>query len=252
MQITHSNLRSLLGLIATLALAACSDGGGISPNPITPSPDPLTFAVQGFWSGALDTSSSASAVIVDNGDAWVVFQQGATVTGFARAALQTTSAPYTGTGTRYNASGDNPQPFTMSTMALAGSGLQATFTTGTQPATGPVNMAFDRRYDTPASPGDVAGRWRTTFNGAASVLTLDIASEGGTMTGTSTTGCSYTGSLKPRPAGKAVFDLVLNETCLSSQVSLAGIGTLNEAKSSLALAYSTADRSRAGLLALQR
>lgn len=253
-------LEVLTSSVMALGLAGCGSGGGgggeaAPAPPPTPAPPAAPSSVQGFWSGALDASNSASAVILDSGDAWIVFQANVggvnTTTGFSRSALTVTGNTYAGSGSNYRLADNSVQTFSASGTILGSTNLQATFVTGSQAPVGPVSLTYDRSYLTPASAADAAGRWRSTFNSGASVLTLDVAAGGG-LSGSSTTGCSYAGSLVPRAGGVAVFDLVLNETCLSGTSNLTGIGTINAAKTSLFLAFTNADRSKGGLVVAGR
>ena len=116
---------------------------------------------------------------------------------------------------------------------------------GSQSAT---TWAYNAAFEVPAKLTDTAGRWNTSFAGGAVRVTLDI-SVLGALTGTSTTGCVYTGTVVPHPAGIAVFNLTLNEACLNQPVrNYSGITTVNAAATTLSAAYVTADGTAAGLL----
>ncbi len=70
----------------------------------------------------------------------------------------------------------------------------------------------------------------------------------GLLTGSSTTGCNYTGSILPRTSDPAVFDLAFTESCLvGAAKELAGIATVNAAKTSIFFAVTTADNSQGAL-----
>lgn len=110
------------------------------------------------------------------------------------------------------------------------------------------SWAYNPAFEVPAKLTDTAGRWNASFSGGAVRATLDITVLG-VLTGTSTTGCSYTGSVTPHPAGIAVFNLVVNEACLNQAVrSYSGITTVNPAATSLSAAFVTADGTQSGLL----
>lgn len=247
-------LRNAVLVLAAAALAGCGEGGAGGDGPV-PTPTPTESPAQGFWSGTLAGTASASAVIVDNGDAWIVFQDvvaGAnTVTGFARAALTVSGTSFMGTGRHYKLADNTVQSFTASGTLQAANTLQTTVVTGAQAPVGPAALAYSARYRVPAVQADASGQWRATFNAGASVVTLTVGSAGA-LTGSSTTGCTYTGSLVPRSATVAVYNLALNETCVTGASAMNGIGTLNEAKTGLSLAFTSADGAKGGLLLLQR
>ena len=110
------------------------------------------------------------------------------------------------------------------------------------------SWAYSAAFEVPAKLTDTAGRWNASFSGGAIKVTLDI-SVLGALTGTSTTGCSYTGSVVPHPANIAVFNLTLYEACLNQSVnSYSGITTVNTAATSFSAAFVSKDGALAGLL----
>ena len=108
--------------------------------------------------------------------------------------------------------------------------------------------AYNAAFETPARLSDAAGRWSSSFAQGAIRVTLDFSALGA-ITGSSTTGCTYSGGVVPHPAGIAVFNLTLIEACLNqASRSYSGIATVNAAAGSLSAAYTTADGALAGLL----
>lgn len=255
MMIQKTHFRSTFLALALTALVGCGGGGGDSTPTPTPTPTPTESPAQGFWAGTLAGTASASAVIVDNGDAWIVFQDvvaGAnTVTGFARAALTVSGTSFTGTGRHYKLTDNTVQSFTASGTLQGTTALQTTVVMGAQAPVGPAALAYNARYRTPAVQADASGQWRATFNAGASVVSILVGSTG-SLSGSSTTGCTYVGSLVPRSATVAVYNLAFTETCVTGSSAMNGIGTLNEAKTGLSLAFTNADGAKGGLLLLQR
>jgi hypothetical protein len=241
----------VLCTIAAAVLAACGGGGGGGSS----APPPPPTSIQGFWSGRVDASLSTSAVILDNGDVWLVFQATdavgtpVSITGMARAAMTVTGSSYTGAGSNYDLTANPPSNISLAGTATAKTSLVGSYTTGG--ATKNVRLAYNASYETPANLADVTGHWTGTFGSSASSLGLDVAATG-SLTGSSTTGCSYTGTLIPHAGNVAVFDLALTETCLGTAVILQGITTINAAKTLLFLAFTTVDKSRGGLFVGQK
>jgi hypothetical protein len=96
-------------------------------------------------------------------------------------------------------------PFNVSGSYRERVSLQGTAT----PAAGgsPSNFAltYEASCDTPATAAAVSGRWRGWAD-SATTYTIDVAANGA-FTGTTSAGCTFGGSIVPRPSGKAVYDL---------------------------------------------
>lgn len=202
--------------------------------------------VTGFWNGTQGTSGT-EAILLSNGDAWVVYLESGAATNFARLQLQTAGRTVSGTGTRYLLGTGGTEAVTgltgtlSETNALSGSmttaGGSTTFSLAPV-AAGSISVAAST---------DAAGSWSGAYGNGASSLSLTITGSGA-LTGTSTTGCSYSGSLLPRAADPALFDISFTETCLvGSPKSLSGIAKLNGAKTTVSFAVTTVDRSGGAL-----
>jgi hypothetical protein len=207
----------------------------------------------------VDGQNTASTIFLPEGQAWTVLQNtsipasstGASVvtTTLARGSITVSNNTIAVTGPSYTFS----SPATVGTYALTGTFVPKTSisvpaqTSGATP-TPAFTWAYNAAFDTPAKLSDAVGRWNTSFASGAIKVTLDFTALGA-ITGTSTTGCTYTGSVVPHPAGIAVFNLTLNEACLNqASRSYSGITTVNAAGTSLSAAYTTADGALAGLL----
>jgi hypothetical protein len=94
---------------------------------------------------------------------------------------------------------------------------------GTFSTVKPANTTYD--YVSAANINDVAGSWSlSTIDGAGANM---IISANGTFTATATSnGCSYSGTISPRPSGKNVFDIILTygvSPCALPNLSISGI-----------------------------
>lgn len=82
----------------------------------------------------------------------------------------------------------------------------------------------------------------------------------GRITGSRTTGCTYTGQLSLRAERKAVVDAQLQEDCVGARVQVSGVATAQAAATTatgtvpaqLSMVLTTADETQAVVLALQR
>jgi hypothetical protein len=236
----RTNLR-LLASAATLALAACGGGGGTGAT--------IALAdLQGFWNGPVagaefGGAASVRTVVLDDGRTWVFLHgagAGEPLVGMAHGQLAVAGESFTGTGTRYDASGA-----ALRTVALSGhpvmGGLSLASTDAGAAAPSTMDLAYDERFDTPAAAADVAGAWGFTQDGGSVTYswTLDAA---GVLSGTSTKGCSYAGEVLPR-AGVAVYEVSITETCTGGNKTLDGVAKLNTAKTFLTFGLTTPDAS---------
>lgn len=91
--------------------------------------------------------------------------------------------------------------------------------------------------------------WSGALGAGTLRWTIDAASA---ISGTRTTGCTYTGQLSLRTERKAVVDALVLEDCAGARTQLNGIATLNPDTGRLSMVLTTADDSQAVLLALGR
>ena len=110
-----------------------------------------------------------------------------------------------------------------------------------------LTLAYNKtRSETPANLADAVGVWKGSYNGGSIVSTLTVASTTGAVSGSSTTGCTYSGTLMPRQADPAFFDVNFTESCPAfagtTVVTLSGIAILNETANALSFAATSVDK----------
>ena len=245
-----NKLLNLIALLATTLLLACGGGGGggdggtVPPPPVPSDPS----AAQGFWSGQVNAQTTASAVLLPDGTAWNVLRTGAAINSLVRGTTTVSGTAFSISGQSFNIAGGAPAGYSISgTLAP-----KATLTVAAAQGAPGYTLAYNKSYETAAKLSDVAGRWNASFGGGALQLALDF-SAGGALTGSSSTGCTYSGSVVPHPAGIAVFNLSLTETCAGTPAQqFAGIATLNEARTQLSAAFTTPSLSAGGLFLATR
>lgn len=221
-----NSCKMILAISLLVGLAACGGGGGSS----APAP-----SIAGFWG-----ETNSTAIILANGDAWVVPND---LASFSRIQLTTSGTSFSGTGKTYTLGG--------STAATSPSGTFVEKTSITGLVSNP--LSYNSAYETAAPLSDAVASWQGSYNNGASTVTLTVAATTGAITGTSSTGCSYTGTLQPRTADPSVYDVTYAETCgvspSQTTVNLSGIGRVNAAKTALMIAVTTADKSQGALFA---
>jgi hypothetical protein len=220
-------------MVSLTLLSGCGGGENVTPA-LTPA-----SAMKGFWASPTGTVVT-SAIVLASGDTWLVFQENNKTTRFARMQMQASSTGYSSTGTQYLLQSGTTEPasatgtFTEKSV-LSGSMSAASGSTA-------LSLAYDPRYETAAKLTDAVGSWTSSFGDGSSTLTMDISASG-VLAGTSTTACSYNGTLQPRTADPAVFDVSFTESCLvGASRTLSGIATVGAEKTSLFFAATTADK----------
>ncbi|MEJ8838670.1 hypothetical protein [Ramlibacter sp. AN1133] len=257
----------------TLALAACGGGGdsGSDGGPGVQPPAPVlvnpALAMQGFWSGAVTTApdgaTRSSAVVMPDGTAWVVFETATATTAVAKIALtgtavNETDATAAGSGNYYRLPTATQASTRSAASASATASTKGTFagsiTVTGNAATG-FNWASVAGFTTQSLAADVVGTWNGSAGGSAVQVSWGILSTGA-LTGNSSTGCTYSGTLKPS-AGTAVYDLVVAEDCAGTVRNMTGIATLSStsastSKNSLRVVFTADANATGGLFALTK
>lgn len=222
-------LKTILAASSFVLLAACGggSGGGGGSNSSQPvaNQDP-----QGFWTGTSSGSPagtfSLGAVVLENGEFYSMFSKN----GFAY------GIDY-GTGTVSGTSiTGNLQEFYIPTNSVVSGSISASFspkatlqgsTQYTNGVTATFTTTYDPSYDTPASLSNITGLYTGNYYTGAPV-TMSISSNG--VVSGSSTNCTFSGSVMPRPTGKNVYNVDLTfvgSQCAPGQGQASGIGVLN-------------------------
>lgn len=266
--------RTCAALFATAAaLAACGGSGDDETPAPSPAPAPApapapnvdpALAMRGFWQGPItfgpENATRASAVVLPEGEAWIAYETATAVTGIARLTLtgtgvSTTTASVTGSGFYYSLSGLARMAETITGGSATGGATAGGTFTGTETiagsGTGNFNFtaATTTSFTTAATAADVTGSWRAAAGNATSgAVTVDLTISGtGAVGGNSTTGCTYSGTITPRPS-VAVYNVAVVENCQGTTTNFNGIATLASNRTSLRLVYVNGDASSGGLL----
>ena len=196
---------------------------------------------KGLWEGTTGTVG-ASAIVLANGDAWMVIFESGAITRFARMQVQAVGTSYSGAGSQYlfeagtketaAIAGTFAEKSTLSSVITAASGI-TTFT----------GLAYNTRYETPATQAEAVGSWTGSFGANSGAWTMAVSATG-VLTGDTTTSCKYSvGVMQPRPADPAFFDVSFTETCVVGAPNvLSGIASINAAKTGIVIAVTTADK----------
>lgn len=241
-------LAGIAGIAVLAALGGCGGGGGGGGGEVVEQPAPITLGqLQGFWNGPASGAdfggaSTVRSVVLADGSAWLFLHDAQDrLVGLSTADLSVSGASFSGSGTRYPASGDAAGSVSLSGAGPQGNALAVTVVT----ASGSTSLALaaDERFTTAAQQADATGTWDFTKQGNTIQASWSVAANGA-LTGSSTLGCTYGGQVVPR-AGVAVFDVTVAETCAATTVQLSGIGKLNSAKTVMTFGLTTTDGAKA-------
>ena len=245
-----------MGLAAgSLFLAACGGGGGdggTTPPPANNTPVVPTSLeqVQGFWSGPLDTGTVIQAVILRNGEMWATVQGGGTIQSAGKAQGVVVATGVRATGVLTNLQPATSQALTVEATSVAPKATLTGTVTAPAPAK-PANWTYNARYDTPLPVADFAGRWTGTAGGQTVSATWNITAAGA-LTGTSSTGCTYTGTLAPQSPAVAVVSVSVAENCAGTSQTYTGIATMNEPRTQTSFILAFASGAQVTFLAMQK
>lgn len=223
--------RPVLAAVAALLLAlqGCGGGGGGGGGSGTTAAAPVPPA-EGAYFGTLSDGRQHYTLVLENGQFYTLYGSTSNgifgVSGFLQGNGSSNNGSYS-SGDVKDASASNPvlQSATLSATYTAGSSFNGSLAEGNSSVsfTGAGLGAAVYNYNAAASLAAVSGTWNlTSLRGYP--VTLNIAAAG-TFSGTSS-GCSMSGTVKPRPSGKNVFDVALTygpSPCILAGQSLAGI-----------------------------
>ena len=209
-----------------LLLAACGGGGSDYTPP--------SEAVQGIWRGSAVVNAltypDALAMISGSGKTNLVLQFGSGGNEQLRGYLNSANGvldPYSSSLGLFNYVGDLSDTYYLSSgTVIPGSSLTATLNNGGATSTITLNLAYDALYDRAASLALLSGTWSESSGGYTMTLVIDGS---GTLNGSDTNGCVYTGSATlPDPAHNLyTFNLDIH-TCHASIVYAYGQGILSD------------------------
>jgi hypothetical protein len=201
-------------------------------------------SLQGIWRSPAGAASALSAVVLPDGKVWSLISNAS--------GMRVIKADFAVQGNAFVASGKSftLEPVTSSSTSLTATVLEKTSLSGaisTASLTENYSLAYQTRYDTAATLADFAGAWKATLGPGTVNWTITAA---GALSGTRTTGCTYTGQLSLRAEQKAVVDAVVTETCAGAVTKLAGVAVKSEDKTGINMMMTNEDDSAAVAVSL--
>ena len=223
-----STLRYLLAICCTSMLVAC--GSGNSEN--TTMPQPTATSAEGLWMGTTPTGRTINALVLDDDSYWVFYTTIGNPTVLA-GLIQGTGTSHLGSFTSSNTRDFNLEGAGILAATMSGSYVQRNsfnetiaYLTGD---TGGFTTTYDTDYELVPDMNLVAGNY---FGLRADNQTVSVTLDpDGTLSGTSTDGCTFVGSFSPRGKGN-VFNVTANSEVASvamERIRLAGLRFLYKA-----------------------
>jgi len=201
----------LLSLIAVATLAACGGGGGGDD---AAAAAPAAPTAEGVYGGTLTGGSNNAfeLLVLENGEFWALYGTGTaaglSVEGFIQ-----------GNGASDNGTFSSPISKDFGFAPAKAATINATYnatakTISGSSITGLGNVSFSGGplagstydYNTPAALSTITGLWTMT-DPEGETIALNVGTNGA-FSGIGS-GCTFTGSMVPRPSGKNVFNVTL-------------------------------------------
>lgn len=256
--------RSPVGILATVLTAAlmsaCGGGGGgdtptppPAPTPVpTPTPTPIPVqavaAMQGIWQSATGAAATSSTIVLPDGQFWSVISGTSgttTTTRLVKASFTAQTVGFGCSGKSYTLGTSTVDSVSATATVLEKSSFSGTISGNGQSE--PFALAYQARYDTPVILPNFAGAWSASLGPGTVNWTVGST---GAITGTRTTGCTYSGQLSLRREAKAVADVAITESCPAvTQLSGVAIKTVDGA--GITMMLTTAGDAQAVVLSLR-
>ncbi len=223
-----------VSVVMLVSLVACGGGGSNS------APTNAMATYQGRWVNTHRLPGHTVLVVPDDD------KSGATVWALAhdfsllvKAHIEDDGQTVTEAhGVSFNptAPGSTPNTLEAATAALDSTDTAKTLTLTRMLDVEPITLNRSSPLDGRLDPTVGNGAWQANFQ----TLQLNWAVADGLFTGTSTTGCIYSGSMTS-PAQTAVYRVVFDEVCGIAIRSFAGIATVNPERTNLTVIATTID-----------
>lgn len=223
-------------LLALTALAAALGGGATSAaaNADPASDRAADDSAEGFWVATTEDGIQIRWAILDDGETWGIYEAQGTVLGAFHGVTRSGAGALYGSGTAFDIPSATVGATTHTGSYIARQTITISTAFGAQ-----ISGSYAPSYDRPASLASLQGRYSGEGLGSRGPvigMALSVAADGAFVM-TSREDCAASGSVTPRPGGKAVFDIHLRfagQGCaLGDGAAARGIAHLNSASSEL-------------------
>jgi hypothetical protein len=196
----------LFSIFFTAFISACGSGGGdVAPAP----PSPATSA-EGFWNGTSSNGRTIAGLVLDDGTYWFLYSVVGNPSVIA-GAFQGNSSSQNGSFTSSNGKDFNLEGLGILDATVNGSYVMKQSLSGTIAfllgGQTTFNSTYNADYDLIPNENLVVGTYTgsTATTGGTEIVTVTLSSPN-SITGSSASGCNFTGSFSPRTRGN-VYDV---------------------------------------------
>lgn len=217
------------GLLLLVSLSACSGDGDAPPPALTAS------SAEGIWTGTTNTNRTVTGVVLDDGVYWFLYSV-ANNPAIIAGVVQGDSSAQNGVLTTSNVTDFSVERATTILNPTVGGtyttkqSLNGTITYPVQPQN-TFSTTYNNDYELAPNINSVEG----TYRGPVALNeTVEVTvSTNGDITGNSATGCTFSGSFKPRTHGN-VFDVTITfggqATCSNGNGTVNGVAFVRAGK----------------------
>lgn len=243
----HTFSLILVASASAIILSACGGGGSGSSvgSTITPPTGVDTSTLQGRWVTASGATPSYTALVVPDGTttstatAWVLAQDASRLVKISATSSQSAN------GKSYDLAAPG------STATDIASGSYTANLSATPKSISFANVLGASLSLTQSDPlsgiaahADAAGTWKASAGAVYITWTLN---DTGVLSGSSTSGCTYSGNTTI-PTAVKLYRVSFTETCSATATAFAGIATLNTDRTRLTVATTTAGDAKGSAL----
>jgi len=217
-----------------MCLAILSACGGDDNGSSTPTPPPTATSAEGLWEGTTSTGRSVGGLVLDDGSYWFVYTvigNPNVVAGVVQGNGTSNQGSFTSSNTKdFNLESAGSLDATISGSYVQKNSLNGTITYLSGGGTSSFTTTYNADYELAPNMTLVAGTYsvRTANNQRVTVA----ISSAGALTGNSTDGCTYTGSLSPRAKGN-VFNSTVTGVCSNGTFTFDGVAFYDAATQTL-------------------
>lgn len=211
MRMKWTYITGLFPILWFTVLAGCSDGGADSSSstPAPPPPPPPTTSAEGLWNGTTSTGRTIGGLVLDDGSSWFLYSVVGNPTVVA-GMVQGNGTSDQGSFTSSNAKDFSVEGPGIRDATITGSYVQKNNLTGTITYQGGETTnfagAYNAAYELSPDMNSLVGTYSAPL--ADNQIVTVTLSTAGTLSGNSTDGCTFTGTVSPRTKGN-VFNVTV-------------------------------------------
>ncbi len=256
-----TTIRTGSAILAATLLALAGCGGGSDDNAGGAGQPPSWTKAEGVYVGTTSTGYGLSLLVLENDVAWGMYTWNYQGSDYLIGFVQGAGVSYNGSfsitdGRDYQLLNDVTYKVTASGTYVPGVSIQGSVTDGSTALTFTATAAAVSGYDyhQPATLSAVAGTWPGFYSAGWDAGTVNVSATGA-VSGATSSGCVYGGTVAPRASGKNVYDVSITfgpSPCALPGQLATGIAVITSGGRQLLVAATTASRAYGATFVGQR